>query len=305
MDLVYRFDPYKPIALERPETADSAVRALLEGNRRLVGFIEQMQHATIEGSTQPKQTIVPVDLLSMGLPLLAGAIRDQAPFALVLGCSDARVPIESIFDQSFNDLFVVRIAGNVLGTECLGSVDYAVKHLDQGLKAVVVLGHTGCGAVTAAVDTYLHPNDYADIAFTHALRSLIDRVLIAVRGAAHALARHAGHDIAHHPGFRSALVEASVYLNSAITAFDLDREIASAGGDRSLAVYYGICDISTMLVRSEPQPAALPEPRSGAGAHVGRSVRGPGRAVGPHDFGRRTSQIAPPAKTCRHGIPHL
>ena len=260
MDLVYRFDPFQPIALDRPQNAEAALRVLLEGNRRLVGFIQQMQQATIDGSAEPRQTIVPVDLLSMGLPLLAGAVRDQTPFALALGCSDARVPIESIFDLSFNDLFVVRIAGNVLGTECLGSVDYAVKHLGAGLKAVVVMGHTGCGAVTAAVDTYLHPNDYADIAFTHALRSLIDRVLIGVRGAAHALARHGGHDVAHHPGFRAALVETAVYLNSAITAFDLQREIASAGGDRSLAVYYGVCDISTMRVCSAPSPAAAAEP---------------------------------------------
>ena len=61
----------------------------------------------------------------MGLPFLPGAALDQQPFAMVLGCSDARVPIESIFDQSFNEMFVVRVAGNVLGTEGLGSFDYA------------------------------------------------------------------------------------------------------------------------------------------------------------------------------------
>ena len=260
VDLIYRFDPFRPIDLDRPADSGAAIRVLLEGNRRLVGFIEQMQQATLYGSAEFKPTIVPVDLLSMGLPLLPGAARDQAPFALVLGCSDARVPIESIFDQNFNDLFVVRIAGNVLGTECLGSFDYAVRQLGQSLKAVVVLGHTGCGAVTAAVDTYLNPNDYADIAFTHALRSLIDRVLTAVRGAAHAFERHCGHEIHRHPGFRDALVEASVYLNSAITAFDLQREVASAGGDGSLEVFFGTCDISNMLVRTDPAGETAHEP---------------------------------------------
>ncbi len=255
VDLIYRFDPFRPITLDRPTNTDAAIRVLLEGNRRLVGFIDNMQQATVNGTAETEQTIVPVDLLSMGLPFFPGAALDQAPFALVLGCSDARVPIESIFDQSFNDLFVVRIAGNVLGTECLGSFDYAVRHMRQSLKAVVVLGHTGCGAVTAAVDTYLNPTDYADIAFTHALRSLIDRVMAAVRGAAHAFERNCGHEIHRHPGYRAALVEASVYLNSAITAFDLQREFPIASGGSSLPVFYGACDISNMVVRSDPAGA--------------------------------------------------
>ena len=183
----------------------------------------------------------------------------------MLGCSDARVPIESIFDQSFNDLFVVRIAGNVLGTECLGSFDFAVRHLRDGLKATVVMGHTGCGAVTAAVDAYLSPNDYADIAFTHPLRSLVDRIMIAVRGAANAFDRRCGHAVHRASGLSQALVEATVYLNAAITAFDLQREITSAGGDSSLKAFYGACDIATMLVVSlrsrGGRRAATSEPR--------------------------------------------
>ena len=74
----------------------------------------------------------------------------QRPFAAVLGCSDARVPIEMVFGQAFNDLFVVRVAGNVLGSECLGSLDYALSNLGESIKLVVVLGHSRCGAVTAA-----------------------------------------------------------------------------------------------------------------------------------------------------------
>src|SRR5438552_17467632 len=145
-----------------------------------------MQQATLGEGTQT-EVVVPICPVSLGMPIWAGEIPKQKPYALVLGCSDARVPIEPIFDQSFNDLFVVRIAGNVLGTECLGSVDYAVRHFADSLKLVVVLGHTGCGAVSAAVETYLSPQDYADIAFTHALRSLVDRIMISVRGASNAL----------------------------------------------------------------------------------------------------------------------
>src|SRR4029079_13659120 len=155
----------------------------------------------------------------------------QTPFALVLGCSDARVPVEQIFDQSFNDLFVVRIAGNVLGTECVGSVDVAVRQFAESLKLVVVLGHTGCGAVGAAVETYLSPKDYAAITFTHALRSLADRIMIAVRGASNALQNVCGRNVVHHPNYKDALKEVAVYLNAAITAFDLRREVIALGGE--------------------------------------------------------------------------
>ena len=185
----------------------------------------------------------------------------QSPFALVLGCSDARVPIEQIFDQSPNDLFVIRVAGNVLGVECLGSIDYAVQNLGESLMLLVVLGHTGCGAVTAAVDSYLEPRNYSVIAFTHALRSLVDRVQIAVRGAAHAwsvLRR----SVAKNPGYRAALVEMAVYLNAAITAFDVSRELQAPKAERSQVVY-GVFDLVSQRVRALPAMSATAGPAFG------------------------------------------
>ena len=86
-----------------------------------------------------------------------GEMPKQAPFAVVVGCSDARVPTEMIFGQGFNDLFVIRVAGNVLGDDCLGSIDFALNALSESVKVVVMLGHSGCGAVTGAVDAYLRP----------------------------------------------------------------------------------------------------------------------------------------------------
>jgi carbonic anhydrase len=74
---------------------------------------------------------------------------EQHPFATILGCSDSRVPVELVFDQGFGDLFVIRVAGNVISPGVLGSIEYAVGHLRTDL--VVVLGHEGCGAVTAAL----------------------------------------------------------------------------------------------------------------------------------------------------------
>ncbi|HRK30878.1 MAG TPA: carbonic anhydrase [Tepidisphaeraceae bacterium] len=74
----------------------------------------------------------------------------QKPFAAVIGCADSRVPIEAIFDQGIGDLFVVRVAGNVAGTNEIGTIEYGVGHLGTGL--IVVLGHTKCGAVTAVTE---------------------------------------------------------------------------------------------------------------------------------------------------------
>lgn len=76
--------------------------------------------------------------------------KGQHPFAVILTCSDSRVPPELLFDQGFGDLFVIRVAGNVLDPITLGSVEYAVEHL--GSKLVVVMGHDKCGAVKATVD---------------------------------------------------------------------------------------------------------------------------------------------------------
>jgi carbonic anhydrase len=84
---------------------------------------------------------------------LADLAKGQQPYATILSCSDSRVPPELIFDAGFGELFVVRVAGNVLSPEIAGSMQYAFHHLRTPL--FVVLGHTGCGAVSAALDTRL------------------------------------------------------------------------------------------------------------------------------------------------------
>jgi carbonic anhydrase len=86
--------------------------------------------------------------------ILADLAKGQHPYATILSCSDSRVPPELIFDTGFGELFIVRVAGNVLSPEVAGSLQYAGRHLRTPL--FVVLGHTHCGAVAAAVDTMLH-----------------------------------------------------------------------------------------------------------------------------------------------------
>ncbi len=85
-----------------------------------------------------------------GSKCLADVAMRQAPFAVVVTCSDSRVPPELIFDQGLGDLFIVRLAGNIVDDAALGSIEYAVDHL--GVPLVVVLGHKRCGAVAAAVE---------------------------------------------------------------------------------------------------------------------------------------------------------
>lgn len=84
------------------------------------------------------------------------SVNGQAPYAVVLTCSDSRVPVEHIFNAGIGELFVVRTAGNVVGDYELGSVEYGAEHL--GAKLVVVLGHTNCGAVKAAMSGGAHGN---------------------------------------------------------------------------------------------------------------------------------------------------
>ena len=112
-------------------SADEALKMLKDGNARC-----------LEGkATHPRQD-------AARRALTAG--QGQHPFAAVLSCSDSRSPVELIFDQGIGDLFVIRVAGNVAATDEIGTMEYAVDHL--GTPVVVVLGHSQCGAVTAAVE---------------------------------------------------------------------------------------------------------------------------------------------------------
>ncbi|NNC57761.1 MAG: carbonic anhydrase [Woeseiaceae bacterium] len=104
----------------------------------------------------------------------AGMSGGQNPFAIILACSDSRVPVELVFDQGFGDLFVIRVAGNVVAPSQIGSIEFAASQF--GTKLVVVLGHSNCGAVIAALkelaleQTHRSPN----------LRAIVDRVRPAI-----------------------------------------------------------------------------------------------------------------------------
>lgn len=108
----------------------------------------------------------------------------QRPFAIVLGCSDSRVPAEIVFDQGLGDLFVIRVAGNIVAPSQVGSVEFAAESF--GTPLVVVLGHTRCGAVTATLEELRRPSGGQ----SPNLRAIVDRVRPAIEGLLETELRH-------------------------------------------------------------------------------------------------------------------
>ena len=164
-------------------------------------------------------------------------ILNQEPFAAVLSCSDARVPIELALGRGANDLFVVRIAGNVPGAECLGSLHYASAHLPR-VQLFTVIGHSQCGAVTAAVDALLYPETYPEVARLAPLREIVDSLFGSVRLAAAALQRVTGTATflaaADSPQLREALIGLSALANAALSANVVAQNL---GRDAAYGVY--------------------------------------------------------------------
>lgn len=132
-------------------SAPEALARLREGNRR---FVASMHDLTVTLS-EPRR-----------LALAEG----QEPFAIVLGCSDSRVPAELVFGQGFGDLFVVRVAGNVVAPSQVGSVEFAAARF--GTRLAVVLGHTQCGAIAATVEELRQPAPHQ----SPNLRAIVDRI---------------------------------------------------------------------------------------------------------------------------------
>jgi carbonic anhydrase len=136
--------------------ANEALQALREGNQRFVS--EQRRD---DGDTTARRRALAVQ---------------QAPFAIILGCSDARVPAELVFDQGLGDLFVIRVAGNIVAPSQVGSVEFAAEAF--GTRLVVVLGHTSCGAIHATLEQLARPWREQ----SRNLSSIVERIRPAVEG---------------------------------------------------------------------------------------------------------------------------
>ena len=189
-------------------SADEALRRLQDGNGRFVSG--QVEHPRADrGRLQDTST------------------SGQHPFAIVISCSDSRVPPEIIFDQGVGDVFVVRVAGNVVGTHEIGSAEYALEHLATQL--LVVLGHTGCGAVAAAVSGgEVHGN----------VASIVEIIRPAVAEAQRT------HPKLHGKDLMPAAVEANVW-NSAHKLVQLSSVVRDLAHDGKLKIVGGVYDIAT------------------------------------------------------------
>ncbi len=234
VEITYRYAGDDTPTRGRPASATDAQRRLDEGSHAFAALF-----ANLDTEAAPARRIIAIDPRDLGLLSRGAAAATQRPFAAVLGCSDARVPIELVFNEGPNDLFVVRVAGNTLGDDVRGSLTYALEHLAESLKLIVVLGHSACGAVTTAVDVFLTPAGYLSLASKHAVRSVVDRLQVVVHASARKLEAALGPDIARHPSYREALIEMSVVANAALAAHTLQREIDSTAGN-GVRVAYGV-----------------------------------------------------------------
>lgn len=137
--------------------AMTALERLREGNRRFAAGLRSIDTM----ATHTKR---------------AELTSGQTPFAIVLGCSDSRVPAEIVFDQGLGDLFVIRVAGNIVAPSQIGSVEFAAAAFDTRL--VVVLGHSQCGAVGASIEALQHPQEERSLN----IRSIVDRIRPSIVG---------------------------------------------------------------------------------------------------------------------------
>ncbi len=160
-----------------PMSALEALDRLREGNRRFAT-------GELSSETRPSHSRV-------------AALAGQAPFAIILGCSDSRVPAELVFGQGLGDLFVIRVAGNIVAPSQVGSVEFAAASF--GTRLVVVLGHSDCGAILATLDEIQRPAEHQ----SPNLRAIVNRVRPSIEGLLDSELRHD----------RGALVRRSVRAN--------------------------------------------------------------------------------------------
>jgi carbonic anhydrase len=222
-------------------TADEALARLKNGNERYV-----------EG--KPKHPRADV-------ARRAETVKDgQHPFAIVIGCADSREPVELLFDQGVGDVFVIRVAGNVANTDEIGSAEYAAEHL--GVPLCLVLGHTKCGAVTAAVGGGDIPGNVG---------ALVNTIKPAVTAAQNA-----------HPELKDkALIPAAIEANvrqamaNLTGKSDVLKHLVSAG---KLRIVGGIYDLETGAIAwldegKAGKPVAVTEantPKAEQEAHSGK-----------------------------------
>jgi carbonic anhydrase len=233
-EVVWQYDPEASSEPTEPDSFEHGLDLLAAGNEEFV--------ATFGDDGSGTRRVVTVSPADLGLPDSTEAPA-QRPFASVLACSDARAPVELVLGQRVNSTFVVRAAGNVVGPLSLASLDYGVQAL-ASVKVQLVLGHTYCGAVTAAVNSYLDGETYVSTSHGMTLQWLTERILGPARIADQALIAEFDQDVTQRPGYRRALVATAVVANAASTAHALEHRYL----DRSTGVAMAVYDLGSRRV---------------------------------------------------------
>lgn len=204
-------------------TPEAALKMLQEGNKRFVAC--QLKRPN-QDTKRCQET----------------ATKGQSPFAAVLSCADSRVPVEVLFDRGIGDIFVVRDAGNIATVTDIGSMEYAVEHL--GTPLVVVLGHSHCGAVTAAVKGGDAPPN---------IKAIMDYIAPAVAAAKAANPDKSGEGLVN-PAIAANVLQAMADIFQKSPLF---REKVKSGGVRVEAAIYDLKSRQVTWLGPHPQQAQL------------------------------------------------
>ena len=209
----------------------AALTRLREGNKRFI--------ANVRG----------IDAL-LSQQRRAELVAQHQPFAIVFGCSDSRAPAEILFDQGLGDLFVIRVAGNIVAPSQIASVEFAAQR--YGIPLVLLMGHTGCGAIEATLEAIARPQDESP----HPLRSIVDRVRPAIEPLTHT-------ELARDPlGLRHECVRANVRAGAnhlrhgspALERMVLEGQVSVVGAEYDLES--GIVDFFDGVPHASDQPSA-------------------------------------------------
>jgi carbonic anhydrase len=157
-------------------------------------------------------------------------LQPQTPFAIVLGCSDSRAPAEIVFDQGLGDLFVIRVAGNIVAPSGIGSVEFAAERF--GTRLVVVMGHTNCGAIQATLEAIV-----GSAPASRNLMSIVNRVRPGIEGLV-------GTDLAHDPA-RLAREAMRANVRASVNQLRHGSEVLERQAEQGLAVVGSELDLAT------------------------------------------------------------
>jgi len=261
IDFTYRYSPDNPKPFFAPTDWKSAAVFLEAGNSLIVRFFNACQRGYLNPDSAP-----PVVELSHSeiadSPLDDDGMPTQMPFAVMLGCSDARVPTELLFGQEFNDIFNIRVAGNILAEEGIGSLLYAIRAFApdpqkphaRSLKLAGVLGHRGCGAVRATIKTFQAGPAAAKV-FGDPVGSIVAKIASPPMSiAAELIDEEFGPNASADPKHLNDLVEMVVYLNAAWSSKEVQDWVTREGPEvaERVGVVYGVFDPVTFRVHALP-----------------------------------------------------